>query len=81
MDRFAIFYGSYNLQMGGAKDFKESHPNKEEARKRAEEIAKENFFASWVQIFDKVTDELTIYSVVDGELKERDCDQYLATPK
>lgn len=70
MNRFAIFCGTYNLLMGGAKDFKESHPTKEAALKRAKEIAKTETFVRWVQIFDKATDKYTVYVIVDGELKE-----------
>lgn len=73
MNRFVIFNGNYNLQMGGAKDFKGSYPTKVEAKTIAKKIAKENFFISWIQIFDKITDEYTSYSVVGGELKERNC--------
>ncbi|WHI46559.1 hypothetical protein [Microbulbifer sp. VAAF005] len=70
MNRFAIFYGTYNLLMGGAKDFKESHPTEEAALKRAKEIAKTETFVNWVQIFDKATDKYIVYVIVDGELKE-----------
>ncbi|WP_445362067.1 hypothetical protein ACJJIQ_00105 (plasmid) [Microbulbifer sp. ANSA003] len=73
MNRFAMFYGTYNLLMGGAKDFKESHPTKEAALKRAKDIAKTEIFVRWVQVFDKVTDKLTTYRVVDGELQEEEC--------
>ncbi|MFA0812441.1 hypothetical protein [Microbulbifer epialgicus] len=72
MNRFAIFSGTYNLLMGGAKDFKESRPTKEAAIKGAQDIAKTETFVRWVQIFDKKTEELTTYSVVDGELKKRE---------
>ncbi|QFT56619.1 hypothetical protein [Microbulbifer sp. THAF38] len=71
MNRFAVFSGSYNLQIGGVADFKESYPTKADAKKKAEEIARDNFFVSWIQIFDKVTDEFSTYSVVDRKLKKR----------
>ncbi|WP_444958249.1 hypothetical protein [Microbulbifer sp. ZKSA002] len=73
MKRFAIFCGTYNLLMGGAKDFRESVETLEAAHKVAKQIAKTEIFKQWVQIFDKKTDELTTYTIVDGELKEQEC--------
>ncbi|WP_444884676.1 hypothetical protein [Microbulbifer sp. PSTR4-B] len=74
LNRFAVFSGTYNLMMGGAKDFKESLPTKQAAEEMAKEIARSEFFTSWVQIFDKVTDQITTYRIVDGELKQEECE-------
>ncbi|BBM03959.1 hypothetical protein [Microbulbifer sp. GL-2] len=71
MNRYALFCGTYNLMMGGVKDFQESAETLEEAKKKAAQIAKEELFKYWVQIFDKQTDQFTTYSIVDGQLKER----------
>ncbi|BBM00420.1 MULTISPECIES: hypothetical protein [Microbulbifer] len=71
MKRYALFCGSYNLLMGGAKDFRQSAETLKEAKEKAEQIAKEKRFKYWVQIFDKETDTFTSYSIVNGELKER----------
>ncbi|WP_444893603.1 hypothetical protein ACJJIE_03715 [Microbulbifer sp. TRSA001] len=73
MERFAIFCGTYNLLMGGAKDFRESVETLEAAHEVAKQIAKTEVFKQWVQIFDKKTDELTTYTIVDGELREQEC--------
>ncbi|MDP5210957.1 hypothetical protein [Microbulbifer sp. 2205BS26-8] len=69
MNRYALFCGTYNLLMGGVKDFLESLETKEEAKEKAEQIAKDPF-VDWVQIFDKKTDATTIYKVIDGKLVE-----------
>ncbi|WHI52955.1 hypothetical protein P3339_09395 [Microbulbifer sp. MLAF003] len=72
MNRYALFCGTYNLMMGGIKDFQESAETLEEAKEKAAQIAKEELFKYWVQIFDKETDQFTTYSIIDGQLKERD---------
>ncbi|WP_444901317.1 hypothetical protein ACJJIG_17710 [Microbulbifer sp. SSSA007] len=72
MNRYALFCGTYNLMMGGVKDFQESAETLEEAKEKAAQIAKEELFKYWVQIFDKETDQFTTYSIIDGQLKERD---------
>ncbi|WP_444922672.1 hypothetical protein ACJJH9_00175 (plasmid) [Microbulbifer sp. DLAB2-AF] len=74
LNRFAVFSGAYNLMMGGAKDFKESLSTKQTAEEMAKEIARDECFARWVQIFDKVTDQITTYRIVDGELKQEECE-------
>ncbi|MFS1525350.1 hypothetical protein ACL7TT_14765 [Microbulbifer sp. 2304DJ12-6] len=71
MRRYAVFCGSYNLMIGGAKDLLESFETLEKAKEKVEQIPKENSFANWVQIFDKETEEVTVYTIVDGKLKER----------
>ncbi|WP_299582009.1 hypothetical protein [uncultured Microbulbifer sp.] len=71
MKRYALFSGAYNLMMGGVIDFKQSYHTEKEAFEVATQIAKNDIFTSWVQIFDKKTDTAKIYSVVDGKLKER----------
>ncbi|WP_444885034.1 hypothetical protein [Microbulbifer sp. PSTR4-B] len=71
MKPYALFYGAYNLEMGGVIDFKQSYQTEKEAFEVATQIAKNAIFTSWVQIFDKKTDTAKIYSVVDGKLKER----------
>ncbi|AWF81881.1 hypothetical protein BTJ40_14185 [Microbulbifer sp. A4B17] len=70
MERFAIFSGTYNLLMGGVKDFKQSFYTQEEALKEAKRIAKRELFIHWVQIFDKKTDKAKIYRIVGKELVE-----------
>ncbi|GAA5444865.1 hypothetical protein Misp06_03057 [Microbulbifer sp. NBRC 101763] len=70
MNRFAIFSDTYNLMMDGAKDFIESHPTKEAAQARVKEVASSEPFIYWLQVFDKATDTLTTYRVVNGEARE-----------
>ncbi|WP_299942171.1 hypothetical protein [uncultured Microbulbifer sp.] len=69
MKRYAFFCGTYNLMMGGIKDFQESLETEEEAKEKAEKTAKDPF-VDWVQIFDKETDAATIYKIIDGKLVE-----------
>ncbi|WP_444904193.1 hypothetical protein ACJJIU_03520 [Microbulbifer sp. CnH-101-E] len=71
MKPYALFYGTYTLEMGGVIDFKQSYHTEKEAFEEATQIAKNDIFTRWVQIFDKKTDTVKIFSVVDGKLKER----------
>ncbi|WKD51094.1 hypothetical protein [Microbulbifer spongiae] len=73
MKRYTFFCGAYNLMMGGIKDFRESFETEEEAKEKAEQIAKDPF-VDWVQIFDKKTDTATIYKVINGKLVECEAD-------
>ncbi|WP_020413156.1 hypothetical protein [Microbulbifer variabilis] len=71
MKRFALFSGGYDLMMGGVKHLKKSFHTEAEAKQEAEEIAKSDPFAYWVQILDKKTDAAKIFSIVKGKLKRR----------
>lgn len=76
MERYALFTGTYNLLMGGIKDFKRSFHNEEDAYKEIEQIAKTDPFTHWAQIFDKRTDKARIFNIVDKnviESKINDC--------
>jgi len=71
MKRYALFCGAYNLMMGGIKDFKQSFHTEEEAIQEAENIAENDPFVQWVQIFDKKLEAAKTYSAVRGKLKRR----------
>ncbi|GAA5445806.1 hypothetical protein Misp06_04011 [Microbulbifer sp. NBRC 101763] len=72
MKRYALFCGAYNLMMGGIKDFKQSFHTEEEAQEAAKQVAKNEIFTHWAQIFDKKTDTAKVYSVINGKLKRRE---------
>ncbi|WP_444914667.1 hypothetical protein [Microbulbifer sp. TRSA007] len=70
MKRFALFTGTYNLMMGGIKDFKRSYATEEEAYQEVERIAQTDPFTHWAQIFDKKTDTAKIYRIDDKKITE-----------
>ncbi|WP_445361560.1 hypothetical protein ACJJIL_07345 [Microbulbifer sp. EKSA005] len=71
MGRYALFTGTYNLLMGGIKDFKRSFNNEEDAYKEIAQTAKINPFIHWAQIFDKKTDKTKVFHIVDKKVIER----------
>ncbi|WP_444931540.1 hypothetical protein ACJJIF_07120 [Microbulbifer sp. SSSA002] len=76
MERYALFTGTYNLLMGGIKDFKRSYATEEEAYQEVERIAQQELFTHWAQIFDKKTDTAKIYRIDDKKItedKSQDC--------
>ncbi|BBM00475.1 hypothetical protein [Microbulbifer sp. GL-2] len=82
MDRYALFTGTYNLMMGGIKDFKRSYATVEKAYEEVERIAKNDPFTKWAQIFDKKTDTAKIYRIKDKKITEdkpTDCPHSKAT--
>ncbi|WP_444933561.1 hypothetical protein [Microbulbifer sp. JTAC008] len=76
MERYALFTGTYNLLMGGIKDFKRSFHNEEDAYKEIEQIAKTDQFTHWAQIFDKRTDKARIFNIIDGNVIESEINDY-----
>ncbi|MCO1337085.1 hypothetical protein MO867_22435, partial [Microbulbifer sp. OS29] len=76
-NRFAIFAGRVHLMNGGARNFRGSAPTEQATMELAVNIAKksqESQFFSWLQIFDRVTEKYTEYSIKnDGSLEEREC--------
>ncbi|WP_444897761.1 hypothetical protein [Microbulbifer sp. SSSA005] len=76
MERYALLTGTYNLLMGGIKDFKRSYATEEEALEEIQRIAQNDLFTHWAQIFDKKTDKAKIYRIVDKKIieeKPKDC--------
>ncbi|GAB2875902.1 hypothetical protein ACCI51_14000 [Microbulbifer echini] len=76
MERYALLTGTYNLLMGGIKDFKRSYPTEKEAFKEVQRIAKNDPFTQWAQIVDKKTDTAKIYRIADKKIiedKSEDC--------
>ncbi|WP_192879384.1 hypothetical protein [Microbulbifer sp. A4B17] len=76
MERYALLTGTYNLLMGGIKDFKRSYTTEEEAFKEVQRIAQNDLFTHWAQIFDKKNDKAKIYRIVDKKVieeKPKDC--------
>ncbi|WP_299588952.1 hypothetical protein [uncultured Microbulbifer sp.] len=63
MKRYAAFSGTYNLMIGGAKDFQESVETLKEAKEKAAQIAKEECFKYLVQIFDKKLTNLLLIAL------------------
>ncbi|WP_444893471.1 hypothetical protein ACJJIE_02755 [Microbulbifer sp. TRSA001] len=76
MERYALLTGTYNLLMGGIKDFKRSFHNEEDAYKEIEQIANTDPFTQWAQIFDKKTDKVRIFSIIDKKVIERKTNGY-----
>ncbi|WP_445363930.1 hypothetical protein ACJJIQ_05250 [Microbulbifer sp. ANSA003] len=76
MERYALFTGTYNLLMGGIKDFKRSFHNEEDAYKEIEQIAKTDPFTDWAQIFDKRTDKARIFNIIDENVIENKINDY-----
>ncbi|WHI46625.1 hypothetical protein ACJJIW_20110 [Microbulbifer sp. JMSA004] len=70
MERYALLTGTYNLLMGGIKDFKRSFHNEEDAYKEIEQIANTDPFTRWAQIFDKRTDKARTFNIVDKKVIE-----------
>ncbi|WP_444914156.1 hypothetical protein [Microbulbifer sp. TRSA007] len=70
MERYALFTGTYNLLMGGIKDFKRSFHDKEDAYTEIEQIAQIDPFIHWAQIFDKKTDKARVFHIVDKKVIE-----------
>ncbi|WP_444944241.1 hypothetical protein ACJJIK_03670 [Microbulbifer sp. ZKSA006] len=79
VNRFAIFANRVHLMNGGVESYRGSAETQEEAIELAIDIAKksrESEFFSWLQIFDRVTEKYTEYSItLDGSLKERERSQ------
>ncbi|WP_444939451.1 hypothetical protein [Microbulbifer sp. JMSA002] len=84
MKRYALLTGSYNLLMGGIKDFKHPYATEEEAFEEVHRIAQNDPFTDWAQIFDKKTDKAKIYRIVDKKVieeKPKDCPNSESKPQ
>ncbi|WP_444893463.1 hypothetical protein ACJJIE_02700 [Microbulbifer sp. TRSA001] len=76
--------GTYNLSMGGIKDFKRSYATEEKAFEEVQRIAQNDLFTHWAQIFDKKTDKAKIYRIVDKKIieeKPKDCPHSASKPE
>ncbi|WP_444941376.1 hypothetical protein ACJJI3_02395 [Microbulbifer sp. ZKSA004] len=76
MERYALFTGTFNLLMGGIKDFKRSFHNEEDAYKEIGQIANIDPFTNWAQIFDKKTDKARVFHIVDKKVIESKANKY-----
>ncbi|WP_444917618.1 hypothetical protein [Microbulbifer sp. JMSA003] len=80
MKRYALLTGTYNLLMGGIRDLKYSFHNEEDAYKAIEQIAMTDPFTHWAQIFDKKTDKVRVFNIINREVIENKICSFSSQP-